>query len=260
MSPWAVEVRDVSFAYNGNTVLEDVTFSVPRGEFLALLGPNGGGKTTLLKLLVGLLRPATGTIRLLGSEGIGAVLSRVGYVPQDTNVNKDFPATVEDVVLMGRLGPLRWLGRSNSEDRVAAWEALERMGLKDLARRRLGELSQGQRQRVLVARALATSPELLLLDEPTASVDPSAQNAFYELLRELNRRTTIIVVSHDLSAVSSYVRAVACVNGRLHYHPSGEITEETFQATWGRCPVELIAHGIPHRVLGEHRRGEGEHD
>ena len=256
---WAVEVEGLRFAYNGETILDDVTFSVPRGEFLALLGPNGGGKTTLLKLLVGLLRPAAGTIRLLGSP-LGEALSRVGYVPQDTNVNKDFPVTVEEVVLMGRLGRGRWLGRADAKERRAAASALERVGLADLARRRLGELSQGQRQRVLIARALATAPELLLLDEPTASVDPSAQSALYEVLTELNGEATIIVVSHDLTAVSGHVGAVACVNGKVHYHASGTISDATFRATWGHCPVELIAHGIPHRVLGLHDHGEDRHD
>lgn len=257
MKPCAVEVEGLHFAYNGQPVLENVTFSVPAGEFLALLGPNGGGKTTLLKLLVGLLKPSRGAIRLLG-EPVERALPRVGYVPQDTNVNKDFPVTVTEAVLMGRLGPGRWLGPPGVSDRAAAARALERMGLDDLAARRLGELSQGQRQRVLIARALASSPELLLLDEPTASVDPSAQGDLFDLLRDVNDEATIIVVSHDLSAVSSYVRAVACVNVRVHYHASGTITEETFRATWGRCPVELLAHGVPHRVLGRHPGHEEE--
>ena len=256
---WAVEVEGLRFAYGDETVLDDVTFSVPPGEFLALLGPNGGGKTTLLKLLVGLLRPSAGTIRLLGTSREKA-LDRVGYVPQDTNVNKDFPVTVEQVVLMGCLDRGRWFGRAGKEERLAAQEALERMELLPLARRRLGHLSQGQRQRVLIARALATEPELLLLDEPTSSVDPSAQSALYELLRELNETVTVIVVSHDLTAISSYVGAVACVNRNLHYHPSGRISDETFRATWGHCPVELIAHGVPHRVLDAHRLEEDRHD
>lgn len=247
-----VEVSDLTFSYNGKPVLDGVSFRVPRGEFLALLGPNGGGKTTLVKLLLGLLSPQRGEIRVLGESPSKAV-SRIGYVAQDSNVNHEFPISVRDVVLMGRFG-----ARSGaSQDAKAVESALEQVGLRDFMHARIGEISQGQRQRALVARALVTDPEILVLDEPMASLDQAAQGMLYEVLKKLNEKVTILMVSHDLTSVSTYATAVACVNRDLYYHDSGELTAESFEAVWGACPVDLIAHGIPHRVL-RHHHGQGE--
>lgn len=255
MRDFDVEVKDLTFSYNGKPVLDGVSFRVPRGEFLALLGPNGGGKTTLVRILLGLLTPCQGEVRVLGQPPAQAV-RHVGYVAQDSNVNHQFPISVRDVVLMGRFGSKA----TPSADARAVEKALEQVGLGDFRNARIGEISQGQRQRVLVARALVTDPEMLILDEPMASIDQSAQEKLYDVLKELNEKVTIVMVSHDLTSVATYATAVACVNRDLYYHDSGEVSAESFEAVWGACPVDLIAHGIPHRVLRLHRDHGEEHE
>ena len=252
-----VEIKNIWFAFNGQTVLEDVSLDIRPGDFIAMIGPNGGGKTTLLKLMLGLLRPNKGTIRVLGDPTAKAS-HHIGYVSQDVHINRSFPITAIDVVLMGKLKPGKRWAKSSVQDRTDALDALERMEIADCASSKIGELSGGQRQRVFIARALVTQPKVLLLDEPTASIDAKGQAEFYRLLKELNKDITILVVSHDLVAISTYVKSVACVNKRLHYHHQAEITgemlEEMYPCTDEEvCPVELIAHGLPHRVLKHHQ-------
>jgi zinc transport system ATP-binding protein len=256
MNQTIIKVKDLNFSYNGQPVLRDIDLEVTRGDFMAMIGPNGGGKTTLLKLMLGLLSADRGQI-LIFDTSPKAVSHRIGYVPQDVHINKDFPVSVLDVVLMGKLKPGRGWTRHSKNDRAAARQALEKVEMADHEDRRIGELSGGQLQRVFVARALVTEPELLFLDEPTASIDTKGQREFYTLLKELNETITIIVVSHDLMVVSGYVKSVACVNQRLHYHGhaelTGEMVELMYQCTAEEaCPVELIAHGVPHRVLHTH--------
>jgi zinc transport system ATP-binding protein len=212
-----VEIKNIWFAYNGQAVLEDVSLDIRPGDFIAMIGPNGGGKTTLLKLMLGLLRPNRGTIRVLGDPTEKAS-HHIGYVSQDVHINRSFPITAIDVVLMGKLGPGKRWAKSSVQDRADALDALERMEIADCASSKIGELSGGQRQRVFIARALVTQPKVMLLDEPTASIDAKGQAEFYRLLKELNKDITILVVSHDLVAISTYVKSVACVNKRLHYH------------------------------------------
>ena len=252
-----VEIKNIWFAFNGQTVLEDVSLDIRPGDFIAMIGPNGGGKTTLLKLMLGLLRPNKGTIRVLGDPTAKAS-HHIGYVSQDVHINRSFPITAIDVVLMGKLEPGKRWAKSSVQDRTDALNALERMEIADCASSKIGELSGGQRQRVFIARALVTQPKVLLLDEPTASIDAKGQAEFYRLLKELNKDITILIVSHDLVAISTYVKSVACVNKRLHYHHQAEITgemlEEMYPCTDEEvCPVELIAHGLPHRVLKHHQ-------
>jgi len=256
MSANVVEVLNLWFAFNGQTVLEDATFDIPAGDFVAMIGPNGGGKTTLMKLMLGLLKPDRGTVKVFG-ESPSAVSHRIGYVPQDVHFNKRFPISALDVVLMGMLTPQRRWPRYSRADRVAAHEALDRMGMGPYCDRKIGELSGGQRQRVLIARALVTQPEVLFLDEPTASIDTAGQSEFYRLLKMLNEEMTIVVVSHDILTISTYVKSVACVNKRIHYHNEAELTGEMLETMYACsvekvCPVELVAHGVPHRVLAEH--------
>jgi zinc transport system ATP-binding protein len=246
-----IEVHDLWFSFNGQTVLKEVNLAIQPRCFLAVIGPNGGGKTTLLRLMLGLLSPDRGTVRVLGRTPTEAA-PRVGYVPQDIGVNSTFPISVFNVALMGRMRGGGGWRRFSKADKMVAQEALERMEMLEYGDYRMEELSGGQRQRVFMARALAAEPELLLLDEPTASVDTKGQSDFYEFLKRLNETVTIIVVSHDLSIVSSYVKSVACVNQQLIFHDAAEITGEMLEMAY-HCPVELIAHGVPHRVLREHK-------
>ena len=252
-----VEIKKLWFAYNGQTVLEDVSLDIKQGDFIAMIGPNGGGKTTLLKLMLGLLKPDQGSIRVLG-DSTEKASHHIGYVSQDVHINRGFPITAVDVVLMGKLEPNKRWSRSSAQNRQEALAALERMEVDAFADRKIGALSGGQRQRVFIARALVTRPKLLLLDEPTASIDARGQAEFYRTLKALNKEITILVVSHDLVAISTYVKSVACVNKQLHYHHQAEITgemlEEMYPCTDEEvCPVELIAHGLPHRVLKHHQ-------
>jgi zinc transport system ATP-binding protein len=253
-----VEIKDLSFAYQGQPVLESVFLTIQEGDFTAMIGPNGGGKTTLLKLILGLFKPSRGQIRVMG-EPAARVSHQIGYVPQDVHINRRFPITAMDVVLMGKLSPGKRRSRSKDQDRNDAMEALQRIDMAGFAARRIGELSGGQRQRVFIARALVTRPRLLLLDEPTASIDTKGQTAFFQLLKQLNKDVTIIVVSHDLLVISTYVKSVACVNRRLHHHHQPEITGSMLEAMYPctveeTCPVELVTHGhLPHRVLEHHK-------
>ncbi len=256
MKTTIVEIIDVDFAYNGQTVLERVNLNIVSGDFIAMIGPNGGGKTTLLKLILGLLKPDRGVIRVMGQPALQAAPS-IGYVPQDVHINQSFPITAMDVVLMGKLDPKRRWARKSDSNRQEAMAALERMEMGPHADKKIGELSGGQRQRVFIARALATEPKLLLLDEPTASIDTKGQADFFRMLKAINKDVTILVVSHDLLVISRYVKSVACVNKRLHYHDQAEITGEMLETMYPCtveevCPVELVAHGLPHRVLKDH--------
>ncbi len=255
MSEIVIDVNAVWFAFNGQPVLQDVSFKVPRGDFLVVIGPNGGGKTTLLKLMLGLLEPSRGTVRVFDLPP-GKVSHRIGYVPQNVHINKTFPISVLDVVLMGRLRTGTGWSRHSRQDRMSAQAAMERFGVWALRDRRIGDLSGGQLQRVFIARALVSGPEVLFLDEAMASIDAQGRGEFYETLAELNRTVTIVAVSHDMMILSSHVKSVACVNRDLHHHDSGEITQDMLDATY-RCPVDLVAHGLPHRVLCRH---EGETD
>jgi zinc transport system ATP-binding protein len=247
----ALELEGVSFSYGLVPVLEEVDLRVERGDFLGIIGPNGAGKTTLLKLALGLLEPDGGRLRVLGTSPVDA-RGRVGYVPQHARFQEEFPILVREVVLMGRLGAG---GRGWSpEDRAAAGRALEQVELDGLGDRPVGELSGGQLQRTLVARALAMEPELLLLDEPTASVDTRIGRRIYRLMDELTDRMTVVLVSHDIGVLSREVRSVACLNRRLHYHGTGRMPREALEEAYGG-EVELVAHA-PRRLLDTHG-GEG---
>lgn len=250
MNAPVIELADVWFSYNGRPVLQDINITVAQGEFMAVIGPNGGGKTTLVKLILGLLHPNRGAVKIFGAPPRQSV-RRVGYVPQDSGFNPGIPVSVEQVVMMGRMRGGGRFRSTTSTDRTEVQTALERVRMWEYRRRGMAELSGGQRQRVYMARALVSHPEILLLDEPTAGVDTEGRTEFYELLRDLNQNATILLVSHDLMVVSSYVKSVACVNRELHFHNRPEITRDMLQKAY-HCPVELIAHGLPHRVLDSH--------
>jgi zinc transport system ATP-binding protein len=251
MDPKAFELEHVSFSYGSEAVVTDATISVEQGDFLGIIGPNGGGKTTLLRLVLGVLKPTSGTVRLLGNTP-EKTRFRAGYVPQETSSNKLFPISVLNVALMGRLAK-RGIGRSYTrEDREAAMSILEQMKLASLAQRTISELSGGQRQKLLLARALVSHPDIIFLDEPTASIDSTGQNEISEHLNRLNQSgTTIVLVTHNVGAVSKYIKSIACVNKSLHFHSDGTIDEDMLTEAYG-CPVDLIAHGLPHRVFHQH--------
>lgn len=245
-----IKLENIWAGYDQNLILQDVNLTVNELDFLGIIGPNGGGKTTLLKVLLGLIKPVQGNINIMGySPEKGR--KYIGYVPQIFEFDRNFPLKVEDVVKMGCLSRKRLFQRYNQKDQEKVIKSLEQVGLFKLRQTSISELSGGQRQRVYIARALACEPQILLLDEPTASVDTQSQKEIYELLKTLNQSITIIMISHDMGAVSTYVKTVACLNRRLYYHQDKLITSEMLEKTY-QCPIDLVTHGFPHRVFREH--------
>jgi len=242
-----VSLEHVFFSYNGLSVLENVSMTLCERDFLCVVGPNAGGKTTLLRLIMGLEKPVRGTVRIFGQPP-EKVRERIGYMPQHVRLDPQFPVNVADVVLMGRLGTTHRFGPYSTADKTAAEEALRNVEMADLRNRPFAELSGGQRQRVLIARALVSDPDLLLLDEPTANVDAVIETELYDLLQQLNERVTIILVTHDLGFVSRYVKSVACVNRQVVVHPTSEITGEMINEIYG-CDMRMVRHD--HRCAEE---------
>ena len=243
----AIDIKDLSFGYGKSPVLTDVNLSIDENDFVAIIGPNGGGKSTLMRLMVGLLKPTSGTVRVFG-EKVPTKNVAIGYVPQNTNKNIDFPITVGECVATGKTG------LSPKSDEVKA--ALERVHIAGFLDRRLGELSGGERQRVLIARSLVCNPKILFLDEPSNNIDVAGIEALYNMLAEFSETMTIVIVTHDLMALSHKVKSVVCVNHSVHYHEGANLTEKMLHSTYG-CEVDLIAHGVPHRVLGSHDHTHG---
>lgn len=250
MSEPAIVVENINVSYRGNRVLEDINLTLQQGDFVGLIGPNGAGKTVLLRVLLGLVRAESGRVEVFGKPPRES-RRRMGYVPQYANFNADFPISVFDATLMGRLTGTRFCRRYSNEDKEATIAILERLKLKELAQRQLGKLSGGQVQRVLIARALVSNPELLLLDEPTASLDTKVGADIYEILAELSERLTIVLVSHDIGVIADHVKTIACLNRTLHYHNTKELSGKMLEDVYG-CPVDIIAHGHAHRVLPRH--------
>lgn len=234
-----VDIRDVSFSYNGEAVLDHINLTIKRGEFLGVIGPNGSGKTTLLKIILGLLKPKAGSVELRGP--------RIGYVPQKPgSLVTHFPITVEEVVAMGRMHTGRWFDFATHEDKKAINSAIRAVEMERERKRLLSELSGGQQQRVFIARALASSPELLILDEPTIGVDIEAQEKFYQLLRNLNveQKLTLILVSHDVDVVAHEVNTIACINTKLvcHGKPKDVLKSDFMEKLYGK-ELRFVVHG-----------------
>jgi len=235
-----VSLKNVKFSYGpGTPVLEDVSFEIMENETVCMVGPNGGGKTTLLNLILGLLKPDKGTISVFGEKPEKARI-RIGYMPQYTQFDSDFPVNALDVVIMGRVNRRFW-GRYSKEDREAALNAMEEMGMADLAFRHFSALSGGQRQRILIARALTCDPELLLLDEPTANIDPGVQEDFYAKVEELSKRMTVLMVSHDLGVVSRKISSVVCVNRKVNIHPVSRLDGSVIREIYGH-DLDIVRH------------------
>jgi zinc transport system ATP-binding protein len=249
-----IEVNHVWAGYDREPVLEDVSLTVREGDFIGLIGPNGSGKTTFFKILLGLLVPWQGSVRIMDST-VQRGRRYIGYVPQYLECDRSFPITVWEVVMMGRLGHRRLLQRYTEEDEKWVAEALASVDLLSLRHRAIGTLSGGQQKRAFIARALTTDPKILLLDEPMASIDPHMESHMYELLKELNRHLTILMISHDIGAIASCVKTVGCLNRKLYYHGEKQITPEMLEMVY-ECPVDLIAHGVPHRVFAEHPKDD----
>ena len=246
--PDVISVDHASFSYGGGSVaIEDASLSIRRGDFACFVGPNGGGKTTLLQLIVGLLEPCEGRVLLFGRSP-RETRHRIGYMPQRAGLDPRFPVRARDVVLMGRLGKADslWRPLGKAHDDVVG-RVLAQVGLYELRNRSFSALSDGQRQRVLVARALACEPDLLMLDEPTANLDLASQNELYELLHVLNERITIVMVSHDVAFVSRFVKTVACVNRSVVVHSASEISGDAISEIFGYGrDMRMIMHDHSH--------------
>jgi len=229
-----IEIKNLSFAYEKQKILENISLTVDEKDFLAIIGPNGGGKSTLLKLILGINSVQQGSIKTFG-ERPQKNLSKIGYVPQNTNVNIDFPIKVIEVVLMGHIGTKQPLFGYAKEEIMCAMGALGQVGMEKFAQKKIGDLSGGQRQRVMIARALCAHPQILILDEPTSSIDVDGQKQIYELLEFLNRTITVIVVSHDISVILEFANKVVHINKRLTQH---SFTKKEKSSHF--CEVELF--------------------
>ncbi len=251
MKPPVIEVDRINLGQGGHRVLEDISLTINEHEFHAIIGPNGGGKTTLLKVILGLIRPDSGTVRVMGGTP-HEMRAHLGYVPQFRTFDFQFPISVQDMVASGRLGHLRnAFQRFSREDMDAAAEAIETMQITHLKDRPIHDISGGERQRAIIARALAGKPSILLLDEPTVYVDSPTAVRFYDILSQLRETMTIILVTHDISALSPDVTNISCVNRHLFTHHDNQITEDMIAGAYP-CPVDIIAHGVPHRVINDH--------
>ena len=242
-----LELKNITVKYSEKIILDNISLTIKENDFLGIIGQNGTGKTTLLKTILGLVKPISGTI--IKDKNV-----KIGYVPQFSNFDKDFPISVSEVIKMGaiknRITPF-FKFKSNDNDKTN--ELLKLLHISNIKNHKLNEISGGQLQKTLIARALIADPDILILDEPTASLDSSSTKDIYEILNELNKTKAIILVSHDIHVISSYVKDIACLNKKLHYHNDTKISKEMIDEIYG-CPIDIIAHGpIPHRVLAIHK-------
>lgn len=251
MSNKLVELTDITAGYDGTVAIENVAFSVREQDYIGIIGPNGGGKTTLLKVILGILQPFSGKVSLPGSPD--GKRDFIGYLPQINNIDKKFPITVQEVVLSGIMSRKGIFTRYTKEDKLLVRELLANTGIDHLRKKVIGELSGGQMQRAFLCRALISKPKLLMLDEPNTYVDNKFEGELYELLAKLNQKMAIVIVTHDLGTVSRYVKSIACINKVLHHHPSNIISQEQLNSY--NCPIQLITHGhVPHTVLENHKK------
>ena len=273
MSTPLIEIKNLSAGYDNRTVLRNVNLTVYDRDFLGIIGPNGGGKTTLIKCILGLLKPTAGEIlysdkRFVASDKQRGTAQRpalttnrsvlkMGYLPQYNSIDRKFPITVEEVILSGLSSQKSLISRFTATHREKARQVIARMGLEGLEKRAIGALSGGQLQRALLGRAIISDPALVVLDEPSTYIDKRFEARLYELLAEINHDCAIVLVSHDIGTVLQQVKSIACVNETLDYHPDTGVSEEWLERNFN-CPIELLGHGaLPHRILAEHKHGDG---
>lgn len=261
-----IRIEQMSAGYDGRTILRDINLTVYERDFLGIIGPNGGGKTTLVKCILGLLSPQSGTISYAASSplrqegetdepcrwGTHRSALRMGYLPQYNSIDRKFPITVREVVLSGLNSQKNLVSRFTPAEHEKARAVMAQMGLEGLEERAIGTLSGGQMQRALLGRAVISDPRVVILDEPSTYIDKRFEARLYELLAEINRKCAIILVSHDIGTILQQVKSVACVNETLDYHPDTGVDSHWLERNFN-CPIELLGHGtLPHRILGEH--------
>ncbi len=247
--PTLIELKGIEAGYDGEVILKNASFDIHENDFIGIIGPNGGGKTTLVKVILGLIKPRAGEVKYFFNAQSNDQL--IGYLPQTHFIDKKFPISVKDVVLSGYMNKNRMIRRFSSDEKIFAEHQMEKMGLAALRKKPIGELSGGQMQRVFLCRAIISSPKLLILDEPNNNVDNKFESDLYETLRKLNETMAIMIVSHDIGIISSYIKTIICVNRDVHYHSSNIINETQLKAY--NCPILLVTHGeIPHTVLKIH--------
>ncbi len=249
-----LKIENLNFSYKNKKILENINLEINEGDFMALLGPNGGGKTTLIKLILGLLKPDSGTIKLFNDD-IKKNIKRVSFVPQINEIKTDFPIRAIDVVLMGRLRFKGFFKKYNKEDYELVQNMLDKLGLANFAYSNISKLSGGQLQRIFVARALVSNAEFLILDEPTSNVDSQNEKNIIDLLYHLKELKAVLIVTHDVGVVANVINKVACLNKNLISHDEPYLTKDMIEKTY-HCPIELIGHGLPHRVFKEHDLNE----
>ncbi|MFA6811933.1 MAG: ABC transporter ATP-binding protein [Bacteroidaceae bacterium] len=247
-----ITIKNLSAGYNKKRVLHDINLTVYEKDFLGIIGPNGGGKTTLIKCILGLLKPTSGEILFNGDKSP----ITMGYLPQYNILDKKFPISVLEVILSGLNSKKTLHTKYNEGQREKAHEVIKQMGLEGLERRSIEELSGGQLQKTLLGRAIISNPSVVILDEPNTYIDKSFEAKLFNILGDINKKCAIILVSHDIGTVIQKVKAVACVNETLNYHPDPGITTEWLEKNFN-CPIELVGHGLlPHRILGKHNNTE----
>ncbi len=246
-----ISLLNISAAYDGKTVLNDINLEVYKNDFLGVIGPNGGGKTTLIKIILGLLKPTLGKVKYY-HNGHEVPEITMGYLPQYSSIDKKFPISVYEVILSGLSKEKSLFHKYTAAQHGKVREIINRMGLEEMVNRPIGELSGGQLQRTLLGRALVSDPEVIILDEPNTYIDKRFEAKLYSLLDEINKKCAIILVSHDIGTVLQNVKSIACVNETLDYHPDTEIPTEWLEEHFG-CPIEMLGHGnFPHRILKCH--------
>ncbi len=245
-----LEIKNIKAGYNGETIITNVNLEIYADDFIGIIGPNGGGKTTLVKVILGLIKPFSGNVRYYFNRT--ETEHSIGYLPQANSVDKRFPISVRDVIFSGLMSRNKLIRSFTREEKQRTEELMIKTGIANLIKKPIGELSGGQLQRVFLCRSIISSPQLLILDEPNTYVDNHFESELYELLRELNKTMAILIVSHDIGMISTYIKTIACVNKEVHYHPSNIISQEQLKEY--NCPIQLITHGeVPHTVLKIHK-------